>query len=235
MARKLPKVDRPLHELHLPISKKDVFFRQCSVKDEKILLLAQETEDIDKAVLATKQVLNNCLIDVDVSNLPLTDVEYALITIRSKSVNDKITFMVPDDETKEQITLTLDLNEVKVIIPEDHSNIIKTSEYQIIMKYPTLDDFVDMVKEPNNKDLEYSILLNCMEKLVGEDGEVYTFEEFTDEEVADFIDELPGEVLSELKRFFTTLPTTQFIIPYKRPSDGVERTFYMQGFRSFFV
>lgn len=235
MNSKLPKIKLPTYEMTLPVSGLKVTYHPFSVREEKMMIMTQESEDFDEAIRAAKQVINNCIVDVNVSDLPLADVEYALINLRSKSVNDKISFTIKDPETDEEIKLVLDLNNVEIDRNPSHTNIINGEGYKIIMRYPNIDDFADLVKSPNDKELEYSVLLSCLESLVNDEGEVFKFDDFSDDEINEFVEGLPGESLQAMKEFFLTLPSVKFTIPYKRPSDGVERKFVIEGIRSFFV
>lgn len=124
----LPKIDLPIMELTLPSSGEKVKYRPFTVKEEKILLIGQASEDPLQEMLAAKQVINNCLIDVDVSELAVFDLEYVLLVLRARSVNNIIEFNIKDSDTEEQITLTLDIDNVSLTTSEEHSKEVKIND-----------------------------------------------------------------------------------------------------------
>ena len=133
----LPKIDLPLFELVLPSTGKKVKYRPFTVKEEKILLIAQESKDIKQVMLAIKQILGNCLQEINVESLATFDLEYVLLNIRAKSVNDEITFSVKDPDTEEKIELTININEIEIKKFADHDKIIKVSDdFVFLMRYP---------------------------------------------------------------------------------------------------
>ncbi len=132
----LPKIDLPIMELELPSTGERVKYRPFTVKEEKILLVASESEDAEQEVLAAKQVVNNCLIDKDVSTLAMFDLEYVLLILRSRSVNNSITFNIRDPETDEQVQLEIDINKVKITKDSEHTNEVKvTDDYTLFLRY----------------------------------------------------------------------------------------------------
>ncbi len=142
----LPKIDIPLYELVLPSNNKKVKYRPFTVKEEKILLTAQESKDTPQMIISIMQIINNCLVDYSVDDLAVFDIEYVLINIRSKSVDNNLEFEIEDPDTKERIKLSMNLSNVKVIKDERHTNKIKIgADYTLILKYPSLDMLSDML------------------------------------------------------------------------------------------
>jgi hypothetical protein len=231
----LPKIDLPLYEDVLPSTGEKIKFRPFTLKEEKILLTAQETKETDQILLAIKQVLNNCLINKDVEKMAVFDVEYLLIKLRSKSVDNMVKFEIPDPEDQEKVELELDLSKVKVQKTEGHTNKIKINdEYYLYMRYPTLDEFSELLNNDKNQvDRNYEIMLSCMDKLASKD-EVYNFSDFDIKEVEDFIDSLQSEHMKGIKDFFDTLPKVRHEIKYKNKS-GKEKVFVIQGTETFFM
>lgn len=231
----LPKIDQPLFTLTLPSTGKEIKYRPFTVKEEKILLIAQESDEVDQALTAVKQVVNNCLIDIDVDKLAMFDLEYILLNLRSKSVDNNITFSIQDPDTEEKIQLEMDLNEVSISWPENHTNQIKINDdYILIMRYPSVNEFFILVKEGiENHHANFEIMMNCMDQLVSED-EVYKFEDFEDKEIESFIDSLTSDIIHKIKNFFETMPKLRHEIPYTN-SDGKKQTFVIEGVQTFFI
>jgi hypothetical protein len=234
----LPKIDLPLFELTIPSTGKKTKYRPFTVKEEKILLTAQESKDIEQIILAIKQIINNCFVDVDVEKLPMFDLEYMLINIRAKSVNNIIKFSINDPDTKEKIELSLDVNNIQVKHKEGHSNKIDLNdEYMLIMRYLSINELRDIAK--SSKDMTqtklFDIFIRCIDSLASKaTDEVYKFSDFTDAEVKDFVDNLNTSSMNKIKTFFDTTPVLRFELPYKT-SDGKDKTFVMEGVESFFI
>lgn len=231
----LPKIDLPIYELKLPSNDKKVKYRPFTVKEEKILLIAQESGDSEQIINAVKQVVNNCLIDYDIERLALFDLEYLLINIRAKSIDNVVKFKVEDPDTEEEVELELDLNNVKVEKDPKHTNEIKLDDtYTLFLKYPSIDVFFGFLTEENKsaeKNLE--IMISCMDKLVSED-DVYNFKDFTKKEVDSFVESLHADAVKKLREFFDTIPKIRHDIPYKNKS-GEDKTFVIQGTQTFFI
>jgi hypothetical protein len=233
----LPKISLPIYELTLPSNNKKVKYRPFTVKEEKILLTAQESKEFPQIMNAIKQIVNNCVINYDIDKLALFDLEYIILTLRSKSVDNLIKFKIKDPETEEEVELALDLSDIKIDKKESHTNKIQVSdEYYLFMRYPTIDEFMEIIDESNSKsetDKNYNIMISCMDTLSSE-TEVHKFSDFTDDEIQDFIDSLTTDVTRKIKDFFDTLPKIRFEIKYKN-SLNQDKTFVIQGTQSFFL
>lgn len=230
----LPKIDLPISELTLPSTGEKVKYRPFTVKEEKILLVAQEADDGDAELIAAKQVINNCLINKDVSELAIFDLEYILMILRSRSVNNIIEFTVVDPETKEQVNLSVDIDEVQVIRHEGHTNKIRVNDqFFLFLKYPTIDEFIRITELASDDPLaSYFILLSCLDQLSSED-ESYSFKDYSQEEIDEFMDNMTGDVVTGVENFFATMPKLRHECKYTN-ANGVERTFVLEGMRSFF-
>lgn len=231
----LPKIELPLYELTLPSNGKKVKFRPFTVKEEKILLTAQQSKDPEQIILAIKQIVNNSIQDYDIDKLALFDLEYLLINIRSKSVDNNVEFEIEDPDTKEKVKLTLDLQNVKVHRDEKHTNKIQVDDkYTLFLKYPTVDDFAEILNKENlSPDESYEILISCIDMLASED-EVYNFKDFTKKQVDEFIESLHSDVTKKIKLFFDTMPKVRHEMPYVN-SNGEQKVFTIQGTQSFFM
>jgi hypothetical protein len=231
----LPKIDLPIFELTLPSSGEKVKYRPFTVKEEKILLVAQESKDQTQEVLATKQVVNNCLIDKDVSDLAMFDLEYILLTLRSRSVDNTITFNVIDPETKENVSLTLNLDSVSLLRDDAHSNEVAINgDYKLFLKYPTIEQYITIsTMDVNDPLVNYYIMISCLDYVASED-EVHHFKDHTKEEVDGFMEEVAGEVLKKIQNFFETMPRLRHELKYTN-KNGTEQTFVIEGMRTFFT
>lgn len=231
----LPKIDLPLYQCELPSTGKKIKYTPFTVKEEKILLTAQESKESAQIILAIKQILNNCLQDVDVSQLSVFDIEYMLIQLRSRSVDNMTEFEVTDPETDEKVKLELNLSDVKVSRHKDHDNKIKISdEYTLFLRYPTIDQFESLMdKEEQTAEDSYDMLISCLDKLASKD-EVYKFSDFSKKEVNEFAESLHSDTIKSIKTFFDTMPKVRHEIPYTN-SKGNKKTFVLEGTQTFFI
>lgn len=231
----LPKIDLPIMELELPSTGEKINFRPMTVKEEKILLVGQEANDPTQEILAAKQVVNNCLINKDVSELAMFDLEYVLLALRSRSVNNIVNFAVTDPETNESVQVELNLDEVTIKRYDNHTNEVKINDdYRLFMKYPTIDEFVALstldTKDPLT---DYIMLCSCIDYIASED-EVHYFKDYSQEEINAFLDDLSGDVIKGITHFFETMPRMKHEIKYIN-KNGNEKTLNIEGMRSFFT
>lgn len=231
----LPKIDMPLYDLTIPSNGEKVKYRPFTVKEEKIMLMARESEDPKEIILAIKQIVNNCLVGADINDLALFDLEYIILNIRSRSVDNVIKFEITDPDTEQQVPVELDLKNVEIQRDEEHDNVIKISDnYILYLKYPHIDDFFELMMDENaSQEKQFEVLISCMDKLAS-DEEVYNFKDFSKQEVDEFVESLNADTLRDMKKFFDTIPTARHEIPYVN-SNGDEKTFVIQGTQSFFI
>lgn len=230
----LPKIKFPLFELTVPSSKQKINYRPFTVKEEKILLVAKESEDIEQVIIAIKQILTNCLTDVNINSLSIFDVEYIMIQIRSKSVNNVVEFKINDPDTDEEVDISFNLDDIKIIENKSHSNIIKlTNEISLKMKYPSL----DMLTQIKNIDIDiergFEVMISCVESIIEGDN-VYNLKDYADEEIKEFFDNLGLDEMTKIQQFFDTLPKMRYEHQYKL-KDGTTKTFVVEGTESFFM
>lgn len=231
----LPKIDLPLMELTLPSTGEKIKYRPFTVKEEKILLVAQESDDPSHEILAAKQVVNNCIVDKDVSDLPMFDLEYILLTLRAASVNNVISFQIKDPDTEELIPLEMNIENIEVQRYEGHTNEIKINDdYMMYLKYPTIDEFVKLTTMDAKDPLtDYFMLCSCIDSVASED-EVHNFKEYDQETIDEFMESLSGAVIKDISKFFETMPRLRHEIKYTN-NLGDEKTFVVEGMRSFFT
>tara|TARA_R110000851_G_scaffold29976_2_gene81980 strand:- start:249 stop:956 length:708 start_codon:yes stop_codon:yes gene_type:complete len=233
----LPKIDQPLFEIVIPSTDKKAHFRPFTVKEEKILLIAQESKDVDQIILSIKQVLNNCLVGAEVDDLSVFDLEYIILNIRGKSVNNEILFGFQDEETEERVDVMLNVNDVNVQFDPNHSKeIVINDQYYIMMRYPSLDEVkgMQLLGEGDTEQM-FSTMLSCIDILVDRTtDEIYKLSDFTDKEVSDFVDGFTGTVVESIKKFYQTMPKLRHTIEYK-DKNGKDKTFVVEGMESFFT
>lgn len=230
----LPKIDIPIQELTLPSTGEKVKYRPFTVKEEKILLVAQESNDLTSQVLAAKQVVNNCLIDKDVSELAMFDLEYVILYLRARSVNNLISFTVRDEETDERVELEIDIDEVQLVRNDNHSNEIAINDdYKLFLRYPTIDEFSKLTTlDPEDPLTDYIMLTSCIDYVASED-EVHYFKDYTQTEIDEFMDGLTAKSIKNITAFFETMPKLRHEVSYTN-SQGTEKTFVVEGMQSFF-
>jgi hypothetical protein len=217
----------------MPSNKRSVKFRPFTVKEEKLLLLASESDDpkfINDTIL---QVLNNCFVDdIDIAQLATFDVEYLFIQLRSKSVNNVITLKFKDDNEK-VISQEIDLEDVKVYFDPDHTNKIQLNdEVSMVMKYPSFGMIEEMSSE-NNKGLT-EVISACIDKVYTAD-EVMDLKDYTKAEIATFIESFTSKNMREIEAFFNSLPKLKMDILYKDEETETMKKREVSGLQSFFT
>jgi hypothetical protein len=231
----LPKIDLPIYELTLPSTGEILKYRPFTVKEEKVLLVAQEADDPMQELLAAKQVVNNCVIDKDISSLAMFDLEFIILNLRAKSVDNETKFGLKDPDTLETVELVMDLNTVSLQTSEEHSNKIKINEeFSLFLKYPTIDEYIKIRdRDPEDPLLNYFILTACLDKVASED-EVHEFRNYSAKEVDDFMENVSSDIVKGIQKFFETMPRLRHTLYYTN-KDGTEKTFAVEGMNSFFI
>ena len=231
----LPKIELPIGELVLPSTGEKIKYRPFTVKEEKILLVGQQSDDPEMELLSSKQVIGNCLIDKDVDELAMFDLEYVLLFLRARSVNNIINFTIKDEDTGEDIELEFDIDSVTLEHKEGHSKEIAINdEYKLFLRYPTINEFHSLVSSDKNDPLlEYMILISCIDYIASED-EVHYFKDYDNEQINEFMEGLSGTVIKGITDFFQTMPKLRHEMKYTN-SEGKEKVFVTEGMRSFFI
>lgn len=228
----LPKIDSPVFTIQLPSNDREFRFRPFTVKEEKLLLMAAESQDNKMVSNTVKQVLTNCFIDdVDIDDLAVFDVEYIFIQLRSKSVNNiiELKFKGDDDKTYES---EIDLDSVVVDFDPEHTNKIVLSDHVMVtMKYPSFSMFEDFVAVSEPDMVE--VLSQTIDKVVSAD-EVMSLKDYSKEEVAEFVDSFTSKNMRDIEKFFQTLPKLKLDVEYV-DSEGNTNTKEVVGLQSFFT
>ena len=231
----LPKLDTLHYELTLPSTGETLKYRPFLVKEQKELMIAQESEDDKLIESAFAQILNNCILeDVDPYKMPMFDVEYVFLRIRGKSVGEKVTLslLCPDDE-KTRVDVEVNLEEVDVQMKEEHTNIIGlTNDITIVMKYPCLEDMAGFTGEGEVKSV-FGMIKRCIHEV--HDGEtVHNKVDMSEKELDEFIDSMSTSHFEDLTKFFDTMPKLIHIIKAKNPKTKKKVEIPIEGLQSFF-
>jgi hypothetical protein len=231
----LPKIDLPIYEMELPSTGETVKYRPFTVKEEKILLVAQASKDSTQEMVASKQIVNNCLIDYDVMKLAMFDLELILLTLRSKSVDNLIEMQITDPDTDETVDISIDLMDTEVIKNDKHSNKVKINDdYTLILKYPSIDEYIRITEMDEDDPLvSYQIMVSCLDKVASED-EVYEFKKYSQKEIDQFMEDVTTPVVDGIRLFFETMPKIRHTKTYKN-KNGDTKNFVIEGMRSFFT
>jgi len=235
----LPKLTTPTYELEIPSTDEKVKFRPFLVKEEKILMMAMESKSEADITQAVKDIVTECTFDkVKIDNMPMFDVEYIFLQIRSKSVGEvsKLKLLCPDDE-KTYAEIELDLNEVKVQVGDNHTNKIDLgNDMGMIMRYPTIDSFKDTGIRDINPGNMLEVIGSCIEQIYEKKGEkVYDTKDQTKKEVSDFIESLNTKQFKDVQQFFESMPKLKHEITITNPKTKVENNITLTGLNDFFV
>ena len=237
----LPKIATPTYELELPSTEQTVKYRPFLVKEEKLLVLALETEDTKQITTAIKSVLKSCVLTkgVKVETLPTFDIEYLFLNIRGKSVGEELEVKVicPDDE-KTEVPITIDLDEVKVQKSEGHDKQLKLDDKLMMeMKYPSLEQFIKNnfdFNDANQMEQSFDLIGSCIDKIYSED-EVWATADCTKKEVKEFLESMNSSQFKDIEKFFETMPKLSHTIKVKNPKTKVESEVVLEGLASFFA
>jgi len=209
----LPKIEHPIHEVYLKSLDRNVRFRPFLVKEEKLLLIAKESDDLNDIVKAIKQIIRNCVLDdIDVNALPTFDVEMFFINLRVQSIGESAEMIYTcnhvvegDVECGNKIDFMLDIRNVKYSESENHTTMIRLSDTAgMKLNYPTL-NFTESELDDNFEDGGYSFVSQYLDYIYDSE-QIYKKEDISDEELKEFIDNLTIEQVKQVRNFFTSLP-----------------------------
>jgi hypothetical protein len=237
----LPKISTPTYELELPSTGETIRYRPFLVKEEKVLVIALESEDTKQITNAIKNVIKSCVLtkNIKVESLPTFDIEYLFLNIRGKSVGEDIEVNVicPDDQETTS-TITLNLDDIKVQKNESHTNKIKVdSKIMMEMKYPSLDQFIKNnfdFNDTNAMDQSFDLIASCIDKIYTED-EVWAAADVTKKELNDFLEQMNSTQFKEIEKFFETMPKLSHKVSVTNPKTKVESEVVLEGLASFFA
>ena len=235
----LPKITAPTYELVLPSSNRKVRYRPFLVKEEKLLIIAMESEDTKQITTAVQQVLKNCILTrgIKVEKLATFDIEYLFLNIRGKSVGEDVEVMItcPDDgET--QVPALINLDDIKVVTSDEHTTDIKVDDtLSIRMKYPSMDEFIKNNFDVTDMDIDdtFKLIASCIEQVYSEE-ESWSASDCTNKELVEFIDQLGSKQFKEIEKFFETMPKLTHTLKVVNPKTKVENEILLEGLQSFF-
>ena len=238
----LPTIETPTYELKLPSSNKKVKYRPFLVKEEKILIIALESQNQNDITNAVTDVLKKCIFTkgIDVDSLPTFDIEYLFLNIRAKSIGEdiKLTVTCPDDrETKVPVTVYVD--EIKVIKPKGHTtDIVLDDNMTLRMKYPSLTQFIE-----NNFSIDdasesivnktFKVVADCMDTVYTEE-DAWEAKDYTPSERLEFIEQLNSKQYKKVEKFFETMPKLSHTIEVVNPNTKKKGSVILEGLADFF-
>jgi hypothetical protein len=237
----LPKIATPIYELEIPSLKKKIRYRPFLVKEEKILIIALESEDSKQIANAVKNVISNCILSkgVKVEDLSTFDIEYLFLNIRGKSVGETVDVLItcPDDETT-QVPVSINLDEINVEENPKHSRDIKLDDTLTLrMRYPSMTEFIKNNFDSGDGvsvDDTFDLIISCIEQIYSEE-ESWTASDSTKKELLEFVEQLSSKQFKEVEKFFDTMPKLSHTIKVKNPKTGVESEVVLEGLSAFFV
>ena len=234
----LPKINTPEYSLVIPSTDEEITYRPFLVKEEKVLLVAQETGTEKSIYQAIKNLIKNCCFEkVDVDKLPMFDIEYIFLQIRAKSVGETTTLEVtcPDDnETK--VKVEVDLTTLKVEMDEKHSPRIQlTDDIGLLMQYPNLASILAMgvEEEKTTIDKMFGMMQDCMYQ-IWQGEETFDAMDYSNKEKKDFLESLNHQQFEKIQEFFDTMPTVKYITEVTNPKTKVKSEVTIEGMNSFF-
>ena len=236
----LPTISTPTYELTLPSSNRKIKYRPFLVKEEKILILAMESQDTKQIARAVKDVISKCILSkgIKVDRLSTFDIEYLFLNIRGKSVGEQIEVMVtcPDDE-KTQVPMSINIDSIKVQKDDDHSIDIKLDDvYTLRMKYPSSTEFIKnnfSALEEMSVDDTFDLIASCIDQVYSEE-ESWASEECTKKELTTFVESLNSNQFKKVEKFFETMPKLSHTVKVTNPNTNVESEIKIEGLQNFF-
>ena len=234
----LPKLEVPIYELTVPSTDEKIKYRPFLIKEEKILLIAMESGANEDVIQAVKQIVSECTFNtLKLGNMPMFDVEYIFLQIRSKSVGEvsKLKILCRDDgETYANVEV--DLTEIEVQVNDDHTNKIElTDEMGVIMKYPTIDSFSTAGISDITPDNMLDVIVACIDKIYDKKGEeVYDSKDSSKKELMDFVEQMNTTQFQDVQAFFDSMPKLRHEISVVNPKTKVENVVALSGLNDFF-
>jgi len=237
----LPRISTPTYELELPSTGQKIKYRPFLVREEKLLVIAMESEDTKQITTAIKTVIKNCIEtkNIKIETLPTFDIEFLFLNIRGKSVGEDIgvNIICPDDE-ETSVPVTINVDDIKVQKNEEHNKQIKLDDSIMMeMKYPSLEQFIksnfDFTAE-STMDQSFDMISSCIDKIYTED-EVWSAADVTKKELTEFMDQMNTTQFKKIEKFFETMPKLSHTIKVTNPKTKVESEVILEGLASFFA
>ena len=237
----LPKISTPTYELVLPSSGKKIKYRPFLVREEKILILALESQDIKQITNAIKATLKECIVTrgVKVDDLPTFDIEYIFLNVRGKSVGEALELIVtcPDDE-ETTVPVKVYIDEIEVKKDKKHKQEIPLdAKLTLKMKYPSLSEFIkenfEFSGETSNVQQSFDVVASCIDMVYDQD-DVWAASDCTKKELTEWVESLSSKQYKKIETFFETMPKLSYTMKVKNPKTKVESEVVLEGLASFF-
>jgi len=234
----LPKLDVPIYEMTVPSTDEKIKYRPFLIKEEKILLIAMESGENEDVIQAVKQIVSECTFNVlKLGDMPMFDVEYIFLQIRSKSVGEvsKLKILCQDDG-KTYANVEVDLTEIEVQVNDDHTNKIElTDEMGVMMKYPTIDSFSVAGISDITAENMLDVIVACIDKIYDKKGEeVYDSKDSSKKELTDFVEGMNTTQFQDVQAFFDSMPKLRHEITVVNPKTKVKNVVALSGLNDFF-
>ena len=232
----LPKLDKPILKIEIPSTKKQMPFRPFMVKEEKILLMAKDSQDPADILLAIKQIVNNCSLDpsVNLNSITIFDLEYIYLKLRSASVNNIVKVLIKDYDDNKDYDLEIDLNDVIVEFPEKYDNKIEiTKTSGILMKYPSSTLYEDKEYLNMQDDYLFNLIVRCVDKIYDGD-KIYESKNYSIKDLTEFLENLDLKTYEKIKTFLDQTPKLKYVLKYTNSLNN-EKTLEFNSLNDFFT
>jgi len=236
----LPTIATPTYELTLPSNNKKVKYRPFLVKEEKVLILAMESEDTKQITTAITDVLNASILTrgIKIDSLPTFDIEYLFLNVRAKSVGEVVDLVVTcEDDGETKVDISVNLDDIKVERNKKHKKDIKLdNNLSLRLKYPSMEQFIksNFDFEGTNVDASFKMIAGCIDQIYNEE-EAWPATDYSEKERIEFLDQLNTKQFKEVEQFFDTMPKLSHKLVVKNPNTGVDNNVVLEGLASFFV
>ena len=233
----LPRIDTPTYQTTIPSTGQTINYRPFLVKEQKVLMMAQESKDQNQTTDAVIHLVRECTFNqFDVENAPTFDIEHLFLRIRGKSVGEMVDLNIacPDDE-KTRVKTKVNLSEVSVQMHEEHTNEIPITDIiKLVMRYPSLEDYGDLDTKKSNIATVFTMLKNCIEE-IHEGDKIHNRVDISNKEIDEFVESLPSEIMEKVAKFFDTMPKLQHVIEVTNPKTKKLGEIKVVGLQSFFA
>jgi len=238
----LPKINTPTYELVIPSTGKKIKYRPFLVREEKILILALESEDTNQITSAVIDILSECILtkNVDITKLATFDIEYLFLNVRSKSVGETVDVNItcPDDG-KTSVEMQINIDSIKVQKTKNHKNIIKLDDkYSMKLKYPSFNQFIesnfDLTENNSEVNKSMSMIVSCIDMIYDEE-ESWDASDSSEKELEEFVEQLNSKQFKLIEKFFETMPKLSHKVKVTNPKTDVESEVVLEGLASFFT
>ena len=233
----LPRLYTPTYRLTIPSTREEIQYRPFLVKEQKLLMMAQESEDEQQIIDTVGKLVSSCTFDkIDSDNSPLFDIEYVFLKIRGKSVGEKIKLnLTCPDDGKTTVEAEVNLEDISVQMTVDHTNQIQiTDTVKLFLKYPLLKDMKSVASDGSQVEQVFEVLTQCIYEIHFGD-QIFNRVDISKKDINEFIEQLTGEQFESIINFFNTMPKLRHVIPVTNPKTKVKSEVILEGLQTFLV